>query len=48
MIVLTYFPPLWRMVMDHRVLAHYGGFVTRVNLDPRRREKILAKYRVAA
>ena len=34
--------------MDHRVLAHYDGDVTRVNLDPRRREKILAKYGVAA
>src|SRR5271166_1995201 len=44
MISLTYFPPLWRRVMDHRVLEHYGGDITRVNLDPRRREKILARY----
>ena len=28
MIVLRYFPPLWRRVMDQRVLAHYGGDVT--------------------
>ena len=48
MIVLTYFPPLWRKVMDHRVLAHYDGDITRVNLDPRRREKILARYGVAS
>jgi alkane 1-monooxygenase len=44
MIGLTYFPPLWRKVMDHRVLAHYGGDISRVNIDPRRREKILARY----
>lgn len=44
MISLTYFPPLWRKVMDHRVLEHYGGDITRVNVDPRRREKILARY----
>jgi alkane 1-monooxygenase len=35
MISLTYFPPLWRKVMDHRVLAHYDGDITRVNLQPR-------------
>ena len=35
MISLTYFPPLWRKVMDHRVLEHYDGDITRVNLHPR-------------
>ena len=30
MIGLTYFPPLWRKVMDHRVLEHYDGDITRV------------------
>src|ERR1700741_2325119 len=44
MISLTYFPPLWRKVMDHRVLAHYDGDITRVNLQPRLREKLLARY----
>jgi alkane 1-monooxygenase len=48
LIGLTYFPPLWRMVMDHRVLAHYDGDITRVNVQPRRREKILARYGAAA
>jgi alkane 1-monooxygenase len=48
LIGLTYFPPLWRKVMDHRVLAHYDGDITRVNVQPRRREKILARYGVAA
>jgi alkane 1-monooxygenase len=30
--------------MDPRVLAHYGGDVTRANIDPRRREKVLRRY----
>ncbi|MQY14628.1 Alkane 1-monooxygenase [Streptomyces sp. RB5] len=34
MIVLAYFPPLWRKVMDPRVQAHYGGDLTRANIRP--------------
>ncbi len=44
MIGLTYIPPLWRKVMDHRVLAHYEGDITRANIHPRMRDKVLAKY----
>ncbi|MFF3608682.1 alkane 1-monooxygenase [Streptomyces sp. NPDC002463] len=44
MIVLAYVPPLWRRVMDHRVLAHYDGDVTRANLQPSRRARLLARY----
>jgi alkane 1-monooxygenase len=44
MVLLCYFPPLWRRVMDKRVLAHYGGDVTQANIDPRKRAKILAQY----
>jgi alkane 1-monooxygenase len=44
MIVLAYFPPLWRRVMDHRVLAHYGGDVTLANVHPAKRARVLAKY----
>lgn len=44
MIVLAYFPPIWRRVMDKRVLAHYDGDVTLANIDPRRRDEILAHY----
>ncbi|MFD9662414.1 alkane 1-monooxygenase [Rhodococcus sp. NPDC059968] len=44
MITLAYFPPLWRKVMDHRVLGHYDGDITRVNIQPGKREKVLAKY----
>jgi alkane 1-monooxygenase len=30
------------------VLAHYGGDITRVNVQPRLREKVLARYGAAA
>jgi alkane 1-monooxygenase len=46
MIVLAYFPPLWRRVMDKRVVAHYGGDVTQANIHPRKRAKVLARYGV--
>ncbi len=48
MIVLAYLTPLWRRVMDPKVVAHYEGDVTRANIHPRRREKILARYGAAA
>lgn len=48
LIGLTYFPPLWRKLMDHRVLEHYDGDITRVNLQPRLRKKMLARYAAAA
>ncbi len=48
MIVLASVPPLWRRVMDPRVVAHYGGDVTRANLHPRKRERILARYGAGA
>ncbi|WFR74073.1 alkane 1-monooxygenase [Prescottella defluvii] len=44
MIVLAYVPPLWRSVMDKRVLAHYDGDITKVNLQPGKREKLIAAY----
>ena len=44
MIGCAYLPPLWRKVMDKRVLAQAGGDITKVNIDPKKREKILARY----
>jgi alkane 1-monooxygenase len=44
MIVLALFPPLWRKVMDPRVIAHFGGDLTQANISPRKRERILAKH----
>lgn len=48
MIVLAWFPPLWRRVMDPRLLDHYGGDVTRANIQPRKRARLLARYGGAA
>jgi alkane 1-monooxygenase len=48
MIVLAAIPPLWRRVMDPRVLAHYGGDVTRANVLPSKREELLRRYGAAA
>ncbi len=44
MILLSLVPPLWRRVMDPRVAAHYGGDMTRANIDPRVRTAVLASY----
>jgi alkane 1-monooxygenase len=37
MILVALVPPLWRRVMDKRVLSHYGGDFSRVNLGHRDR-----------
>jgi alkane 1-monooxygenase len=44
MIAIAYVTPLWRRVMDPRLLAHYDGDVTRANIHPRTRERVLARY----
>ncbi len=44
MIVLAVVPPLWRRVMDPRVVAHYGGDVTQANIHPPKRERVLRRY----
>jgi alkane 1-monooxygenase len=44
MIVLAWFPPLWRRVMYPRLLEHFDGDVTRANIQPSKRRKILARY----
>jgi alkane 1-monooxygenase len=44
MIVLAWFPPLWRRVMDPRLLDHYEGDVIRCNIQPRRLSRVLARY----
>jgi alkane 1-monooxygenase len=46
MIVLAAIPPLWRRVMDRRLLAHYGGDLERMNITTRTRPRarVLARY----
>ena len=44
MIVLALLPPVWRRVMDPRVLGHFDGDMSRANISPRKRGRILATY----
>ena len=44
MIVLAIVPAIWRRVMDPRVIAHFGGDLSRANLSPRKRDRILAAH----
>jgi alkane 1-monooxygenase len=48
MIVLAWFPPLWRRVMDPRLLDHFEGDVSRANIQPRKRRQLLARYGAAS
>ncbi len=41
MIVLALAPPVWRRVMDHRVLEHYQGDAALANLHPPKRRRYL-------
>jgi alkane 1-monooxygenase len=43
MIVIAAIPPLWRRIMDHRVLEHYDHDITRANLSRRLRARIGAR-----
>ena len=45
MILIALVPAWWRRVMDPRVLAHYDGDVSRANLAPRKRARLLAATR---
>ncbi|MFR9751173.1 hypothetical protein ACL02S_09065 [Nocardia sp. 004] len=44
MMLLVQIPPLWFRIMDKRVLAHYDGDITRADMDPAERDKVLARY----
>jgi alkane 1-monooxygenase len=48
MILVAWVPPLWRRVMDHRLLEHYGGDLARANVHPRARGKVASRYGAAA
>ena len=43
MVVLALCPPLWRRVMDRRVLAHYGGDIRLAALKPREAKRLLQR-----
>jgi alkane 1-monooxygenase len=46
MFPLSYVPALWFKVMDPRLLAlpHVAGDLNRINIDPRHRDEIVARY----
>jgi alkane 1-monooxygenase len=44
MLLLAMCPPLWRRVMDPRVLAHYGGDIRLAALSPRHEKRYLERY----
>jgi len=44
MIVLAAVPPLWRRVMDRRVVEHYRNDLELVNIHPRTERRVLARY----
>jgi alkane 1-monooxygenase len=44
MIVIALVPPIWKRVMDKRVIAHYDGDATKMNILPRKRAKVLSKF----
>jgi len=46
MLVLALVPPLFRRAMDKRVVAHFGGDLQLANLQPSKRDKLLARYPV--
>ncbi len=44
LIILALFPPLWRRIMDPRLLEHYGHDLSRINIRPEKRTAIQARY----
>jgi alkane 1-monooxygenase len=44
MILLALVPPLWRRVMDPRVVRHFDGDVRLANVQPGRLERLLKRY----
>ena len=46
MFTVAYIPPLWRWVMDERLLGVVGRDAARINLDPRQREALIHRYQL--
>ena len=44
MVTAAYFPPLWYALMDHRVVAHCGGDLSKANIHPPARERIYRRW----
>jgi len=48
MFLVAYVPPLWRAVMDPRLLQAVGRDLRRLNLDPRQRDALIARHGLQA
>jgi alkane 1-monooxygenase len=44
MISVAYCPPLWFAWMDHRVMAHYGGDLSLVNVQASARQRLMQRW----
>lgn len=44
MLVLAYLPPLWFKVMNPKVVAHYNGDFSKINIKPSIRQKLLTAH----
>lgn len=44
MIMVAYVPWLWFRLMDPKVVQHFGGDMSRANIKPSIRQRVLAKY----
>ncbi len=44
MFLVAYVPPLWRRVMDERLLAVVGRDTAHINIDPRQRQALVRRY----
>jgi alkane 1-monooxygenase len=44
MFTIAYIPPLWRYVMDERLLSVVGRNAANINIDPKQRAALIRKY----
>lgn len=44
MLMPAYVPGMWYDLMDKRVIEHYDGDFSKINMDPERREELMRKY----
>ena len=44
LLLVAYVPALWFRLMDHRVLAHYGGDLSRANIHPASRARLERRW----
>ena len=47
MITAAYFPPLWFALMDQRVVRHYRGDLSRINMQPSARDGLMRRWQAA-